>query len=173
MGRSKRKAILSLLLIGIMLATAVPAFAAKGNEKQWARGSSIGDIIRNGFSKVGKFLKDIVKRIKNPGKNPGNDPVEEPAVGQVVIAEFKGTSLDNFGKVSIKSLEGVEDASYYSVSFKYSDGKSEDVVGPVAIEEDTTEIFYNSESPVTIEVYGENLDTPLHVFEDVYLELSE
>src|SRR5699024_10756177 len=130
-------------------------------------------IKRTGFSKLGNFLKDIVRRFKNPGKNPDNDPVEEPAVGQVVIAEFKGTGLDNLGKVSIKSLGGVEDASYYSVSFKYSDGKSEDVVGPVAIEEDTTKIFYNSESPVTIKVYGENLDTPLHVFEDVYLELSE
>ncbi len=165
MDKAKRKIILILLLVGVLMVTAAPSFAAKGYEKQWTRGSTIGDIIKGIFSKVGRIIKDIIKRFKDPGK--------EPPIVPEVTAEFNRTALDNFGKVSIKSLEDIDDVLYYSITFKYSDGESEDVVGPVSIEESTTEIFYNSESPVTIKVYGENLDTPLHVFEDVYLELSE
>lgn len=147
------------------MTTATPSFATKAYEKQWARGLGIGDIIKGIFSRVGKIIRDIIDRFRGGDK--------EPPIVQEVKAEFNSTALENFGKVSIKSLEGVDEALYYSVIFKYSDGESEDVVGPVSIEDNTTEIFYNGEFPVTIEVYGENLDSPLYIFENVYLKLSE
>lgn len=165
MVKIKKKIILVLLLVAIMLITTVPTFATKVNEKQWARKLGFGDLIKNIFSRVGKIIKDIIDRLRGGGK--------EPPLVEEIIGEFNSTALENFGKVSIKSLKGIDEALYYTVIFKYSDGESEDVVGPIGIEESTTEIFYNGEFPVTIEIYGENIDNPIYIFEDIYLELSE
>lgn len=76
--------------------------------------------------------------------------------------------LDNFGEVSIK-ITGIDGAKKFSVAFKYSDGTTEDTVGPVNIGENTTAIFYSGEHPVTITIYGED-GTPIHVFENVSLK---
>lgn len=76
--------------------------------------------------------------------------------------------LDNFGEVSIK-ITGIDGAKKFSVAFKYSDGTTEDTVGPVNIGENTTAIFYDGKNPVTITIYGEDGVTPIYVFEDVTL----
>ncbi|MBE6083673.1 MAG: S-layer homology domain-containing protein [Tissierellaceae bacterium] len=87
---------------------------------------------------------------------------------KTIKAEFHKYVLDNFGEVSIK-ITGIDGAKKFSVAFKYSDGTTEDTVGPVNIGENTTAIFYDGKNPVTITIYGEDGVTPIHVFEDVTL----
>lgn len=94
----------------------------------------------------------------------------EPPIVPKLTAMFNKSILDNFGRVSIKSIEGIEGATHFSVTFKYSDGIAEDIIGPVSIENETSEIFYNGNYPVNITVYGQDLTTVLYIFENINLQ---
>ncbi len=162
MGKTKMKIVLILIIIMI----AVPSLAVGENSINniW---NNIREGIFRGMLKGNELIRKFIEYVKNP------EGEEKTPINPDITAEFNKTILDCFGNVSIKYLKDIDNANYFSVIFKYSDGISEDEVGPVGIDEKTTEIFYNEEFPVTIIVYGKDLNVPLKTYENVYLEVSE
>ena len=102
----------------------------------------------------------------------GNSDGDVPVVKNI-SATFHSSPLKNFGKVAITKIEGIDGAETYTVTFKYSDGIAEETVGPVKINEKTSEIYYNGNFSVTIKIYGKDVDRPLHVFENVQLLIAD
>ncbi|MBU5436972.1 S-layer homology domain-containing protein [Tissierella sp. MSJ-40] len=98
-------------------------------------------------------------------KNP-EGPNKKPSIEAVF---YPSPILNNFGRVSIKTLEEVSNAYKYEVKFKYSNGVDEDVVGPVNIDDKTSEIFYNGSFPVTINIYDNN-GVLVYTFNNIELE---
>lgn len=94
-------------------------------------------------------------------------PVDKPAIE----AKFhESPVLKNFGKVSIVSIKGVQNVDNFTITFKYSDGVEEDTVGPAkVVGGETTEIYYNGKTPVTINVYDKD-GKLLYTFANVILQ---
>lgn len=103
------------------------------------------------------------------GKDPGGEdkPVETPAIEAKFV---ESPVLKNFGKVSIVSIKGVPNYESFTVTFKYSDGVTEDTIGPALINGgETTEIYYNGEFPVIIKIYNKDGQL-LYTFNNVILK---
>lgn len=102
------------------------------------------------------------------GGTGGEDkPVETPRIEAKFV---ESPVLKNFGKVSIVSIKGVPNYESFTVTFKYSDGVTEDTIGPALVNGgETTEIYYNGEFPVIIKIFNKD-GKLLYTFNNVTLK---